>query len=255
DYLWRWDTDWFWCSRAFGAQNPKVRRWWPKRLLRSSFYWKLIAYDHRWNIGDKLTARKGLPPIVPAEGLEALDRLLAAGARGHAGLIPFVAELWCQFYPSLSLWSELAAAGESAEAARGGASLRERLAAMASPAKRWSELLGHVLAQVAQVLGLAPEKIDPDAPLASLGMESLQTTELRNSLQVSLGVSLPSTLIWRYPTAAAIAGHLAEQLGFAAPSAAVEEAPAPAPVEEGASDDELAQLLSQEVAALNQMTE
>ena len=62
DYLWRWDTDWFWCSRAFGAQNPKVRRWWPKRLLRSSFYWKLIGYDHRWNIGDKLNARKGLPP-------------------------------------------------------------------------------------------------------------------------------------------------------------------------------------------------
>ena len=36
DYLWRWDTDWFWCSRAFGAQNPRIRRWWPKRLLRSS---------------------------------------------------------------------------------------------------------------------------------------------------------------------------------------------------------------------------
>ncbi len=62
DYLWRWDTDWFWCSRAFGAQHPTVRKWWPKRLLRSSFYWKLIAYDHRWNIGDKLNARKGLPP-------------------------------------------------------------------------------------------------------------------------------------------------------------------------------------------------
>ncbi len=24
DYLWRWDTDWFWCSRAFGAQNPQA---------------------------------------------------------------------------------------------------------------------------------------------------------------------------------------------------------------------------------------
>src|SRR4051812_1384781 len=24
DYLWRWDTDWFWCSRAFGAQNPTI---------------------------------------------------------------------------------------------------------------------------------------------------------------------------------------------------------------------------------------
>lgn len=61
DYLWRWDTDWFWCSRAFGAQNPTIRRLWPKRYLRSSFYWKLIGYDHRWNIGDKLNARKGLP--------------------------------------------------------------------------------------------------------------------------------------------------------------------------------------------------
>lgn len=62
DYLWRWDTDWFWCSRAFGAQNPRIRRLWPKRLLRSSFYWKLIGYDHRYNIGDRLNARKGLPP-------------------------------------------------------------------------------------------------------------------------------------------------------------------------------------------------
>ena len=22
DYLWRWDTDWFWCSRPFGVQKP-----------------------------------------------------------------------------------------------------------------------------------------------------------------------------------------------------------------------------------------
>ena len=36
DYLWRWDTDWFWCSRAFGVQNPRVRRLWPKRWLRST---------------------------------------------------------------------------------------------------------------------------------------------------------------------------------------------------------------------------
>lgn len=62
DYLWRWDTDWFWCSRAFGAQHPAVRRLWPKRLLRSSFYWKLIALDHRFDVADRLEARKGNPP-------------------------------------------------------------------------------------------------------------------------------------------------------------------------------------------------
>ncbi|MCV7020951.1 FAD-binding oxidoreductase [Mycolicibacterium aichiense] len=63
DYLWRWDTDWFWCSRAFGAQNPKIRRWWPRRYRRSSFYWKLIGYDQRFNIADRIEARHGRPPL------------------------------------------------------------------------------------------------------------------------------------------------------------------------------------------------
>ena len=62
DYLWRWDTDWFWCSRAFGAQNPNIRRFWPRRYRRSSFYWKLIAYDQRFNIADRIEKRNGRPP-------------------------------------------------------------------------------------------------------------------------------------------------------------------------------------------------
>ncbi|MGE2736576.1 FAD-binding oxidoreductase [Mycolicibacterium vaccae] len=62
DYLWRWDTDWFWCSRAFGAQNPRIRRWWPRRYRRSSVYWKLIAYDRRFDIADRIEKRNGRPP-------------------------------------------------------------------------------------------------------------------------------------------------------------------------------------------------
>ena len=27
DYLWRWDTDWFWCSRALGVQHPWSAPW------------------------------------------------------------------------------------------------------------------------------------------------------------------------------------------------------------------------------------
>lgn len=61
DYLWRWDTDWFWCSRAFGAQNPRIRKFWPKKYLRSSFYWKLIALDQKYDIADRLERRKGNP--------------------------------------------------------------------------------------------------------------------------------------------------------------------------------------------------
>jgi FAD/FMN-containing dehydrogenase len=65
DYLWRWDTDWFWCSRAFGAQNPKVRRFWPRRYRRSSVYWKLIGYDQRFNIADRIEKRKVFSPGSP----------------------------------------------------------------------------------------------------------------------------------------------------------------------------------------------
>jgi FAD/FMN-containing dehydrogenase len=61
DYLWRWDTDWFWCSRAFGAQHPVVRRVWPRRLRRSDVYWKLVALDRRFGIGDRLDRRAGRP--------------------------------------------------------------------------------------------------------------------------------------------------------------------------------------------------
>ena len=61
DFLWRWDTDWFWCSRAFGVQNPAVRRWVPRRYLRSDVYWKLVGFEkkHRWKT--RWDLRRGLP--------------------------------------------------------------------------------------------------------------------------------------------------------------------------------------------------
>jgi len=62
DYLWRWDTDWFWCSKAFGAQHPLIRRVWPRRLRRSSSYWKLMKLERRFDLGDRLEKLKGRPP-------------------------------------------------------------------------------------------------------------------------------------------------------------------------------------------------
>lgn len=62
DYLWRWDTDWFWCSAAFGAQHPLVRRLWPRRLRRSGFYAKLMRVERRFDLGDRLEKLKGRPP-------------------------------------------------------------------------------------------------------------------------------------------------------------------------------------------------
>ncbi|MEO7262908.1 MAG: FAD-binding oxidoreductase [Jatrophihabitantaceae bacterium] len=61
DYLWRWDTDWFWCSAAFGAQNPAIRRLWPSRYRRSDFYHRLISLDHRFKIAEKIDRLRRRP--------------------------------------------------------------------------------------------------------------------------------------------------------------------------------------------------
>ena len=60
DYLWRWDTDWFWCSRAFGAQNPIARRVWPRHLRRSDVYHRLVALDSRIGASRALDKLKGI---------------------------------------------------------------------------------------------------------------------------------------------------------------------------------------------------
>jgi FAD/FMN-containing dehydrogenase len=41
DYIWRWDTDWFWCSKHFGMNSKILRLLFGKFVLRSAVYWKL----------------------------------------------------------------------------------------------------------------------------------------------------------------------------------------------------------------------
>ncbi|MGH3230440.1 MAG: FAD-binding oxidoreductase [Streptosporangiaceae bacterium] len=61
DYLWRWDTDWFWCSKAFGVQRPLIRRMWPRRYRRSDVYRRLVALDQRYGLTDALNSRRQQP--------------------------------------------------------------------------------------------------------------------------------------------------------------------------------------------------
>jgi len=61
DYLWRWDTDWFWCSRPFGVQKPLIRALWPRRYRRSDVYRKLVALDRRLGLTSALDERRQRP--------------------------------------------------------------------------------------------------------------------------------------------------------------------------------------------------
>jgi FAD/FMN-containing dehydrogenase len=65
DYIWRWDTDWFWCSRVFGVQHPAVRRLWPRRFRRSDVYRRLVALDRRTGLSGRVRRLARLPQEEP----------------------------------------------------------------------------------------------------------------------------------------------------------------------------------------------
>ena len=48
DYLWRWDTDWFWCSKNVGAQLAPVRLLLGRKRLSSLTYQKIMRASRRW---------------------------------------------------------------------------------------------------------------------------------------------------------------------------------------------------------------
>jgi acyl carrier protein len=110
------------------------------------------------------------------------------------------------------LLQEFAAAAAPAAPAAG-PSRRQRAArrsAAAAPAAASAAALQEqVAAAVSSILGT---EVQPDAPLMSSGLDSLGSVELRNSLEAALGLQLPPTLVFDYPSTAAIAGFIAARV-------------------------------------------
>jgi len=135
DYLWRWDTDWFWCSRAFGAQHPVARRLWPRRYKRSDVYYRMVALDHRLHVGAWLDRRKGQPEgervvqdvEIPVERLgEFLDWFDAEVGMRPVWLCPLVAGRKWPTYPlrpdetyvNVGFWGNVAVGPDASNAPR-----------------------------------------------------------------------------------------------------------------------------------------
>ncbi|MGW4059746.1 type I polyketide synthase [Amycolatopsis sp. NPDC004747] len=92
-------------------------------------------------------------------------------------------------------------------AAAGGA-FAKRLSGLGTEERR-RFVLGTVRAQVAEVLGHGSgDAIDPRRPFGEIGFDSLTAVELRNRLTAVTGLKLPATLVFDFPTPAALADHL-----------------------------------------------
>ncbi|MGW5479507.1 SDR family NAD(P)-dependent oxidoreductase [Streptomyces sp. NPDC004008] len=104
--------------------------------------------------------------------------------------------------------------------------LAARLAGLSRPDQD-RHLLDLILAHAATALGhdaAERDSIPTDRAFRESGFDSLTVVELRNRLRAATGLALPATVLFDYPTPAALAAHLRDRvLGGA--SAAVAETP------------------------------
>jgi len=59
DWLWRWDTDWFWCSKNFGLQQRWLRRLVGREQLNSRTYTRLMRINARWGLTRRWAHARG----------------------------------------------------------------------------------------------------------------------------------------------------------------------------------------------------
>lgn len=155
---------------------------------------------------------RGMASIPPVLGLEALGRLLQMDVE-QVAVLPFDP-------------SELVRNDE------GGAAI---------PRTR-TEMETEIARHIAEVAGLGKRRIDANAPLGKLGIDSLMALEIRNRLQRLTGAALPATFVFRFRTVAAIAEHLMPN----APSAIS----TPSTSRPAMSTEDIADILERELARL-----
>jgi short-subunit dehydrogenase/acyl carrier protein len=155
------------------------------------------------------TKYQGMGTINPQQVLEALEILLNTSA-AEVGVVPIS---WSQLRDRSSVWSFLADWRETAEMSIVTQPQFLQQLQAATPSDRRQLLIAHVRSQVAKVLGLnLLQPIALEQGFFELGMDSLTSVELRNSLQISLGCTISSTAAFDYPTVGDLVDYLAGQL-------------------------------------------
>lgn len=163
----------------------------------------------RIGMAARQTGRRGIPgmgEIDPIEGLRALEQILVSGESQVA-----VARLdWSDlgFLASPFFERVTGAAGPSSRPEPP----RDRWETL-PPRERKERLLAEVLDSVARVLGLpSADAVPVHRGFTELGLDSLTSIELRNQLQTTLNLSLPSTIAFDYPDVGRLVDYLAGRL-------------------------------------------
>ena len=164
-------------------------------------------------VRDALVGRLGGRALSADEALGSLDALLVASAP-RLGFLELDWNVLRRFLPAAQApkFSELARHdGASTTGHETTQDLRRRLAELPE-----TELLSTatdiVRGEIAQILRIAPERIEPGVSLLDIGMDSLMAVELATSIEGRLGVQLSALALSDAPTIERIGARIAQQL-------------------------------------------
>ena len=157
-----------------------------------------------------------LDPITPAEGIEALESLLATD-RTMTGVARLRADRALAAFPEIRglgyftrVVEELDMVGDVGDWA-GADALRDL-----DPGEAQRLVTDRLRARIAAVMGYADESVvNPTQPLIEMGMDSLMAVRIRNTARADLGVEPPVAVLLQGASLQDVTADLIRQLGLA----------------------------------------
>jgi phthiocerol/phenolphthiocerol synthesis type-I polyketide synthase D len=160
-------------------------------------------------------AHSAVDPITPAEGVEALEALLASD-RANTGLARVRTDRALAAFPEIRRLGYFAALVDELDVAdsddwAGPDSLRDL-----DPAEAERTAADRLGSRVAAIMGYADQSaLNMAAPLIEMGMDSLMAVRIRRAAQADFGVEPPVALLLQGASLDDITADLIEQLGLA----------------------------------------
>ncbi len=162
-------------------------------------------------VKESLEGHLGAPALSASEALDALERVLD-GRTGVLGVAGFSWPTLAHYLPASG------AARFRVLRARFGEATHEdsgdfRRQIEGKSADEVSALVRQVIVgEIAEILGMPPERVEPARPLREMGLDSLMGAELVVALEQRVGIRLPMMLLTQSPSVEQIVQHLVAQL-------------------------------------------